>query len=275
MRSLLAPITLLGLTLFPLAAAADVVYHTPRSFPADPSTADHIIIAISDACGDLLEPPAQISISASDPFTHDLNFYFRLPDDPPVCPGLWPPGGYHAVDIGHLPEGDHTVNVHRVRGEEVSWSDKVTFTVSHIAGKSVSGAWYAPEQSGRGMFLMRMPLTDGQAAGENLFSVYWANHDADGNPTWALMTGQMNDNIISGAAIYTSGDPLAPGDAELEQLVWGNVSFEYLGCDHGRLTWNANDAGITDGSVDVVKLASPDEQDRCKVSDVGEAIWVD
>ena len=271
-----------------LATLAWLPAHSPAqtvsrygAYPADPSTADHVIIAIPDGCGDIIAKPAEVSTSPNDPVVHQLNVFFKTPDEPVVCPGLWPPGGYHAFDLGQLGEGEHKIRVYRIvdDGEIPSLEDQPSHefgvSVSGIAGTSVSGAWFAPEQSGRGIFLIRVPLTSGQQAGENLFIVYWANHDADGNPTWALTSGQMTNHVVSGTAVYTTGTPLAPGTAELAQQEWGQLSFEYLGCDKGRLTWNALDQTITDGSVDIIKLANPDGQEVCSIPSAIEAVWTD
>ncbi len=92
------------------------------------------------------------------------------------------------------------------------------------------------------------------------------------------MTGRMSDNVVSGTAVNTAGSPLAPGPAELNQSTWGNVSFEYLGCGNGRLSWDANDPSVTDGSVDVVQLAAPDGQRLCELppdASIREATWID
>ncbi|MEZ5439046.1 MAG: hypothetical protein R3F12_11955 [Lysobacteraceae bacterium] len=265
-----------------LAASANLAAQASlQTYPSDPSTADDITIGRQIFSGCSYGPGVLVEIQTTDSAdegTADARYYHTLDIDLTnsgvVCASPIPPDMYEGYGIGRLPKGRHTITVRWVENDETVSETDIYFRVSDIASKSVSGAWYAPEQSGRGVFVIRAPLADGQYPGENLFIVYWANHDADGNPTWALMSGQMSDNIVSGTAINTTGTPLAPGNAELIQQPWGTASFEYLGCNKGRLSWNANDEGITDGSIDVIKLATPDGQVPCFLPGSINAAWV-
>ena len=199
-------------------------------YPSDPSTVDEIVLggAGPRSCLNLI-PSSMIEIhttgtanegSPDASYSHEMtiNTVGSVCSSPPVFL-------YEGIRIGSLPEGRHTITEKYVTDGEIVSEDTTTFSVRKLAGPSVSGAWYSPQQSGRGVFILRMPLHDGQYAGENLFSVYWATHDAAGNSNWALMTGLMSDNVVSGTAVNTTGSPLAPGPADLNQSVWGNVSF--------------------------------------------------
>ena len=276
MRPSLTTILLASLFIFPVCAEAQMP-HPGTTIPRDPSTADDVIIEVGLRClADAVEPP-EIRTTGENSYTLT---YVHGPDGV-NCPPELPPGTAFPTNIGKFPAGQHHVHFIGLVNGQSAYTDDISFTVSDIAGKSVSGAWYAPEQSGRGMFLIRTtvdlspPEIGTHPPPEQLYVVYWATHDADGNPTWALTSGLMSDNVVSGIAINTSGTPLAPGAAELTQQPWGTLSFEYLGCDKGQLTWNANDPLITDGSVDIIKLANPDGLGVCSKSNAIEAIWVD
>ena len=245
--------------------------HPGTTIPRDPSTADDVIIEVGLRClADAVEPP-EIRTTGENSYTLT---YVHGPDGV-NCPPELPPGTAFPTNIGKFPAGQHHVHFIGLVNGQSAYTDDISFTVSDIAGQSVSGAWFDPQQSGRGIFIVRTTAVGTYPPTEPLFIVYWANHDADGNPTWALTSGQMTNHVVSGTAVYTTGTPLAPGTAELAQQEWGQLSFEYLGCDKGRLTWNALDQTITDGSVDIIKLANPDGQEVCSIPSAIEAVWTD
>src|SRR5690606_24024239 len=68
---------------------------------------------------------------------------------------------YEGIRIGSLPEGMHTITKKYVADGQIFGEDITTFSVRKLAGPSVSGAWYSPQQSGRGIFVVRMALLDG------------------------------------------------------------------------------------------------------------------
>ncbi|MEZ5463842.1 MAG: hypothetical protein R3F22_01175 [Lysobacteraceae bacterium] len=277
MRTHTALILLAGLGLSPTYAAAQTL-PLDRAFPSDPSTADDIIVGVQLRCLATAEQPPEIQTTGENSYTLT---YEHPSDSVIVCPSPVPPETAFPTNIGKLPAGLHHVHFIGKMGGETIYETDVSFIVSDIAGTSVSGAWYAPQQSGRGMFLIRTtvdlspPEIGTHPPPEQLYVVYWATHDAEGNPTWALTSGLMSDNVVGGDAIYTTGTPLAPGEADLEQQPWGTLSFEYLGCDKGRLIWDANDEAITDGSVDMIKLTSPDGLDDCSMPNAIDAVWLD
>lgn len=207
-----------------------------------------------------------------DRYLHEVRYWRVTPSQ--VCPLPPPTFLEYSIDLGPLPPGLHTLKVIRIDdGIEQPFSMVYREVREHPAlPDDVTGAWYAPEQSGRGLFV---------ALRGGLAGVWWSTHDAQGQPLWVLMTEAAaqpwySASQISGEAITTTGTPLAPGPAELEAQRWGELRFSYRGCGRARLEWQADDPAIGEGQVDLVQLMLPDGIQPCRptgsVNPV-QAIW--
>lgn len=198
-----------------------------------------------------------------DVYEYELTYRMAQPElcfSPPL------PAGFHGnIDVGSLPQGHHEFLVKGVTADDAVY---VQYELAIYVGPTedirndITGAWFAPEQSGRGVSAIRAP---------GVTMVYWATHDADGNPAWALLTDNPDDNehrnVVEGTAIYTHGDPLAPGAATLEAAPWGEVRFTYERCGHARLEWDAVDPALGEGALDMVQALLPSGIDACDVHD--------
>jgi len=207
-----------------------------------------------------------------DRYLHEVDYWTVTPSQ--VCPLPPPTFLDYRIDLGALPPGLHTLRVIRINdGVEQPFS-MVYREVREHAGSphDVTGAWYAPEQSGRGLFVARRG---------GLTGVWWSTHDAQGQPLWVLMTEAAEQPWfsaaqISGEAFTTTGTPLAPGPAQLEAQRWGELRFSYRGCGRARLEWQADDPAIGEGQVELIQLMLPDGIQPCKPgpgTDVVQAIW--
>lgn len=197
-----------------------------------------------------------------DVYVYELTYRMVTPD---LCFSAPAPAGFShdKIDVGAFPQGHHEFVVKGVTDDDAVY---VQYDVNIYAGPTdslrddVTGAWFAPEQSGRGVSAIR---TNG------VTMVYWATHDADGNPAWALLTDNAEDNehrnVIEGTAIYTHGDPLAPGAATLESAPWGEMRFTYERCGHALLEWDAVDPALGEGSLEMVQALLPSGIDACDV----------
>lgn len=200
---------------------------------------------------------------------YELSYWSHIPSGQ-VCP-LPPPMDYSSlIDIGPLPIGQHRITViGYLDGDEFDrYTGHVWVRVRNSPRNDISGVWYAPEQSGRGLFAARRG---------NLTGFWWSNHDAEGRPAWVVMTATgWEGNHFEGEAITTYGPPLAPGPASIQSQRWGELAFTYIGCGRGRLEWRADDAAIGEGSLDVVQLMLPDGIALCDVSQLRTgppAVW--
>ena len=263
----------IAITCLPVAALAQITPPVPAyPTPYNPNLDEHVGIPAWDGqCPapvfDREQAPQlrQISFTPGDHsphlYEHELTYRMVLPE---LCFSAPAPAGFYGmIDLGALPSGYHEILVKGVTpDDEVYVQYQVAFTVgvTNSLRDDVTGAWYAPEQSGRGVSVIR-------AYGVTM--VYWATHDAEGNPAWALLTDNPEDNaqrnVIEGTAIYTHGDPLAPGAATLDAAPWGEVRFTYERCGHTRLEWDAVDPALGEGSLEMVQALLPSGIDACDV----------
>lgn len=210
-----------------------------------------------------------------DEYTYELVYHMIYPE---LCLATPPPAMYsNVIDLGDdLPQGHHTVHVKGVTpDDELQVAYDVQFYVGPVDGlrEDVSGMWFAPEQSGRGLTV---------ALRGNTAVLYWATHDADGDSAWNILTTPLaavdDRHIVEGTALATRGAPLAAGAAELEVEEWGDVRFEYRGCGKATWSWDAIDPAIGDGELDMVQVLQPDGVYACDVATLPnrvEATWIE
>lgn len=272
-RPLLLPLAITLFGTIDTAAAVDPATPPPSPTPAAAYPGDRIgVPAYGNGC-----PAIRLSTTVApelrqvqfvangagaddDVYVYELVYQAtRNASDP--C-GTPPPRDYaQLIDVGVLPRGLHRFNV-------VGFANGVEFvryttpdawvTVHERPGNEISGAWYAPDQDGRGVFVMRNTA---------LTAIYWANHDETGRASWVLLTQTgFSNNVIAGNAVTTTGVPLAPGPATSQQVPWGSLTFTYVGCGRATLAWNANDARITDGSIELRQLMQPDGIGVCDIT---------
>lgn len=193
---------------------------------------------------------------------------YRLISEAELC-GTAPPPSLRHIDIGPLPLGTHWITVTPIIDGQTRASYTVRVPVRSDPGMPahVSGIWFDPQQGGRGLFVTRMSPTR--------LALVWFSHDADGAPTWVLATGDIHplESQFSAVAVNTEGPGLAPAAAQIEERVWGELSFRYLGCDRAELVWNALDSAIVDGSQSLVRLSRADALPPCAPEFSGRALW--
>ncbi|HUG99004.1 MAG TPA: hypothetical protein VMQ83_07490 [Gammaproteobacteria bacterium] len=203
-------------------------------------------------------------------FQYELRYTFAdyepqpgEPEPPLVCPSAVLPPASFLIDVGLLPEGSHRFQTMGLYDGEVVETYSKTVRVGTLPSTGVSGPWYAPEQSGRGLFVARISGQGNEAT--PLIALYWATHDAQGQPVWVLAPATADGLVAEAEAFNTAGAALAPGDAQLESSRWGVLRFEYTGCGSAVLTWDADDPAITDGSVELEQLAELDGLASCSI----------
>lgn len=265
-------VTLLGATLL-----GSVLQAQPAPVPAQPYPGDRIGLPVfGGGCPVVVLDPSQVprirhTGSSGGARDYELRYWSHVP--PNQACGVPPPMRYDfLVDIGSLPVGTYRFTViGHLDGDEF---DRYTTNVVSVRDvgygprADISGVWYAPEQSGRGVFVARR---------NGFTGVWWSNHDADGDPAWVIMTvNNAEANRFEGEAITTHGPPMAAGPADIDSQRWGELSFTYLGCGRAQMAWNADDEAIGDGSLNLVQLVLPDGIEPCDISSRVQgppAIW--
>ncbi len=279
-----------GLPLAMLLAGTTGAQEAPAPSPAHAYPGDRIgVPALSGGCPPLQIDPARsptVRLTrvydtpgfpvpppySSSTTVHEYALdYWLVRDDNVPCP-LPPPLDYDTlIDVGDLPVGLHQFTVRAFIGDELfeSYSTETWVGGSLKPGADISGAWYAPEQAGRGAFVI--------AAGSTL-AVYWAIHDAAGLPSWVVMSVPFDEgNAWQGTAFNTDGAPLAPGAADLQVREWGQLELRYIGCGRARITWDAIEPGTTDGELELAQLMLPDGVEPCDITGRtgAQAVWVE
>ncbi len=264
--------TLLGATLL-----GSVLQAQPAPVPAQPFSSDRIgLPVLGGGCPAIFLDTSQVprirhTGSSAGARDYELRYWLRRSPDG-IC-GVPPPMNYsYLVDIGSLPEGQYRFTViGYLDGNEFNRYTTNVVSVRNVgnwARADISGVWYAPEQSGRGVFVARR---------FGFIGVWWSNHDADGNPAWVIMSDNHGEGgRFEGEAITTYGPPLAPGPADIDSQRWGELSFTYLRCGRARMEWSADDEAIGDGSLNLVQLLLPDGIEPCDISSRVQgppAIW--
>lgn len=257
----------------------------PDAIPVRPWPGDHIFIStVEGGCPalslDSERPPRarQIEYMPSpsgqpnqDVYRHEVTYWTTsLPDQ--ICPAVPVPTFLtYRVDLGPLPIGRHEFRVTEVKDGVPVNVRTVMRTVMEYpsAPAEISGAWYTPEQSGRGVLVLRQ---------EGLTGVWWSMHDAEGQPFWVVMidADARYAPRLEGEAFTTVGSPLSPLPAQLSNQRWGNLMFTYQGCGRARLQWQADDPTIGGGELDLVQLMVPDGIQRCSPKPglpIVQAIW--
>lgn len=257
----------------------------PDALPIDPWPGDRIVLGIAGGgCPapalDPERPPLarQISYTESedgnperDSYLHEVSYWMITPPGQ-VCP-LPPPGTTdYLVDLGPLPVGSHQISITRFRDSVVTTPTTIVrrWVKEHVySPPDISGAWYTPQQSGRGALVLRQNGVTG---------VWWSTHDSEGQPMWVVLTDPdtYSPPRLEGEAFTTVGPPLSPEPAQLSSERWGNLMFAYRGCGRARLEWQADDPLVGSGGLDLIQLMLPDGVPRCAPeTDTGrvQAIW--
>ena len=264
-----------AIALAPLVAIAQVTPPMAYITPYNPMVDEHVgIPAWTGQCPEPffdVEQTPQLRQTAFTPGAHspqqdvyeyELTYRMLIPE---LCFSAPAPAGYFGtIDVGTFPQGHHQFVVKGVSEDDsvfVQYAIEFSVGLTTDLRDDVSGAWYAPEQSGRGVSVIRTPAVT---------MVYWATHDADGNPAWALLTDNPEENtqrnVIEGTAVYTHGDPLAPGAATLDAAPWGELRFTYERCGRTTLEWDAIDPALGEGSLEMVQALLPQGIDPCDVA---------
>lgn len=110
-----------------------------------------------------------------------------------------------------------------------------------------SGAWYNPDQSGHGLSV--------EVLDDERTVAFWYTYTPDGFPVFLVIDGINDGHTVTGPAYYNEGMIWRQFDpATLNSEVWGEISIEFLGCNHAVLTWSSSVEGYGDGQIELERL---------------------
>lgn len=116
--------------------------------------------------------------------------------------------------------------------------------------RDFSASWYDPSHSGHGF---NIEVVD-NPSGKNMV-LYWYTYDASGAPLWVLAQGAVSDVRATLRAVTTSGGRFGNVDPSLVHVQdWGTISVTFTDCNHGTVTWTANDPALQPGSMPIERL---------------------
>lgn len=154
------------------------------------------------------------------------------------------PDGRHALFFSsatNLVPGDSN------RAEDVFLNDLKEFAI----GPDTTGSWYDPAQDGQGFILEYL-------AGDRLL-FYWFTFQPAGGRDWIYGILDVDGVVATGPAFQRAGGGLFPpafDPADAPERAWGEVTFEFSGCDAGEVRWNSTRAGYGSGAFPVVRLTA-------------------
>ncbi len=127
-------------------------------------------------------------------------------------------------------------------------------TGTHVSA-DVTGNWYAPEQSGHGLQIELLDLSQALVA--------WYAFDPDGRPLWLFgigETGVKGGDVIE-VDLYRFEGAGFPPDFDPDDVVtspWGNLEFRLTGCDSATISYQPEQAGFQAGELNLQRVTRID-----------------
>jgi hypothetical protein len=227
--------------IFSLVTAAQTPPPAAFEFiPAQPSSADTIILKIPRACANSQYLGAGYRTSAT---SGKIRVDVLLGPPPPCAQGVVVPA--LLVEIGRLPAGSYLLDIldDRFINAEVIFTtvaSNVSFTVSdHRASKTApavrlnySDLWWDPNNSGSGIFIW-------QDARDQLLAG-WFTYGADGKASWyTVQAGNwVSANRYEGKLAQTSRPPVLNGQIDAS----GATSLNFVG--NATLDFSSDDGAL-------------------------------
>jgi hypothetical protein len=153
-------------------------------------------------------------------------------------------------------------------GNDVSsaFADDLYFTSTPPApptirlGGYLSGNWYDPAQSGQGF---QLEFTDQN----NTLLAIWFTYppglriapDGSGQRwIYAQAPYDSTTDAVTLPAEILSGGRFPPlfNSSDLHATLWGEITFVFSDCNHGRAIWNSSEPGYGSGSMPISRLTS-------------------
>ena len=117
---------------------------------------------------------------------------------------------------------------------------------------TTSGSWFDTNRSGEGYIIEMLP--------NNSVLMMWFTYlPNQAEQAWLIGTGTYKNNrIILENVQITSGGVFGPAfdPAAVQRQVWGDISFEFDGCDSGVINYNALNNSYGDGNHVATRLTS-------------------
>jgi hypothetical protein len=116
----------------------------------------------------------------------------------------------------------------------------------------MSGNWFDPAQSGQGF---QLDFSDQ----ESILLAEWFTFGPDKRPLWIYAQGvyDRTGNTVSVPAAIYSGSSFGPNfrSSDIQQTLWGTLTFTFADCDHGAVSWNSTVPGYGNGSMQISRLS--------------------
>ena len=122
------------------------------------------------------------------------------------------------------------------------------FTIDYTA----SGSWFDTNRSGEGYILEMLP-------NNGVLMMWFTYLPNQAEQAWLIGTGTYKDNrIILENVKITSGGVFGPtfDPAAVQRQVWGDISFEFDGCNSGTINYNALSSSYGDGNHVTTRLTN-------------------
>lgn len=120
-------------------------------------------------------------------------------------------------------------------------------------GAGFTGSWYDPAQSGHGLVLEVLPSN-------NLLAHCFTYNPAGDQQAWFGGVGTYSGNTATIAEVEqpTGGRWIPNFDpTHVVHQPWGNLTFTFNDCNHGRVDFASTLPGYGSGHMDLTRLTQP------------------
>jgi hypothetical protein len=151
-----------------------------------------------------------------------------------------------------------TYNLTLTASNGVSPDATQAFTLTVVEGtvpitSGFTGNWFDPTESGHGFSVEVLP--------GNLLLAEWYVFGPDGGQSWIVATGPITGNtaVLQGYQAVGSGALFPPNfnAADVQNQLWGTITFTFTDCNNGQVSWQPTATGYTRGTIPISRLTMP------------------
>jgi len=120
-------------------------------------------------------------------------------------------------------------------------------------GPGMTGNWYKAAANGHGFSIEVLP--------GNQLLAQWYVYAPNGGADWIVATGPITGNsaVLQGYQKVGDGGRFPPNfdPTQLQNRLWGTLTFTFTDCNTGQVSWQPVVAGYTSGSMPITRLTMP------------------
>lgn len=118
----------------------------------------------------------------------------------------------------------------------------------------LTGWWEQPNQQNHGLIIAIATLESGEQTG----TAFWAHYDDEGNPTWLIAQGPLDEDTIEADLYQVRGINFmqaSGSESDPEELV-GTLTIEFKNCNRGEVDYDTTLATVGSGEFRIERLTT-------------------